>query len=164
MTVDFHEEQRFEWFWRGATLIPVLIVGYGVYRQAWLGRPFAPNSLLWPAFIVTLVVAAWFTRIKLITEVREGGLWINYVALWPERLIMWDQIQSVESITYRPVRDFGGWGVRWGARGIVYNARGDRGARMVLASGERVLVGSQRADELARSIAEHAGRQAAASS
>jgi hypothetical protein len=60
----------------------------------------------------------------------------------------------VEALTYRPIKDFGGWGVRWAARGIVYNARGKRGVRMVLASGERVLVGSQRAEDLARAIGE----------
>jgi hypothetical protein len=63
----------------------------------------------------------------------------------------------VETRTYRPIRDFGGWGVRWAARGIVYHARGKHGARLVLASGERVLIGSQRADDLARAIAERTG-------
>src|SRR5262249_21605419 len=109
------------------------------------------------ALVVTLVVAIWFLRLKLITEVRDDCLYVRFVWLWPERCIPWDQIRSVEAIDYRPVRDFGGWGVRWAARGIVYHARGRRGARMVLASGERVLVGSAHADELARAIAARAG-------
>jgi hypothetical protein len=112
---------------------------------------------LWPAFAVAVVVAVWFLRLKLVTEVRDNGLYICFVWLWPERTIPWDQVRSVETRTYRPIRDFGGWGVRWAARGIVYHARGNRGARMVLASGERVLVGSQRPEELARAIAERTG-------
>jgi hypothetical protein len=113
--------------------------------------------LLWPAFAVSVVVAVWFLRIQLVTEVRDAGLFISFVWLWPERTIPWDQMRSVEVRTYRPILDFGGWGVRSAARGIVYHARGNRGVRLVLASGERVLIGSQRAGDLAQAIASRAG-------
>ncbi|MGC9946677.1 MAG: hypothetical protein ABSF64_09955 [Bryobacteraceae bacterium] len=160
--VQFHEEQRFEWFWTAIFCIPALIVGYGLYRQMGLNQPSMSPSLLWPAFAVALVVAIWFLRLKLVTEVRDDGLFILFVWLWPERTIPWDQIRGVETRTYRPIRDFGGWGVRWAARGIVYHARGNRGARLVLASGERVLIGSQRPDELVRAIAARTGLPVAA--
>jgi len=159
----FHEEQRFEWFWTAIFCVPAIMVGYGLYREAWLKQPFISDALLWPAFVVALVVAVWFLRLKMVTEVRDDGLFVCFVWLWPERTIPWEQIRSVEIRTYRPIRDFGGWGVRWAARGIVYHARGNRGARLVLASGERVLIGSQRTDELARAIAERAGLTVTAS-
>jgi len=127
-------------------LIPVVIIGYGLYRQA------VSAILLLPALAVTAVVTVWLNQSKLITEVRTEGLWIRFVLLFPERTIAWREIRGVEALTYRPIKDFGGWGVRWAARGIVYNARGKHGVRMVLASGERVLVGSQRAEDLARAI------------
>lgn len=153
---NFREEQRFEWFWTTPLCLPALIVGYGVYRQEW-NRPFISSALLWPAFVVTVVVAVWFLRLKLVTEVRDNGLFIWFVWLWPERTIPWREVRGVELRTYRPIRDFGGWGVRWGARGIVYHARGNRGVRLTLESGERVLIGSARAEELARAIAERTG-------
>jgi hypothetical protein len=89
-------------------------------------------------------------------------MFICFVWLWPERTIPWDQIRSVETRTYRPIRDFGGWGVRWVAKGIVYHARGNRGVRLILPD-ERVLVGSQRPEELARAIAERTGLKVTAS-
>jgi hypothetical protein len=106
---------------------------------------------------VALVVAVWFLRLKLVTEVRGDGLYVCFVWLWPERTIPWDQIRDVATRTYRPIRDFGGWGVRWAARGIVYHARGKRGVRLVLASGERLLIGSQRPEELAQAVAARTG-------
>jgi hypothetical protein len=154
---QFREEQRFDWYLTAMFCMPALIVGYGLYRSVWLKQPLLSGALLWPAFAVAVVVAVWFLRLKLVTEVRDNGLYICFVWLWPERTIPWEQVRSVETRTYRPIRDFGGWGVRWAARGIVYHARGNRGARMVLASGERVLVGSQRPEELARTIAERTG-------
>jgi len=150
--VHFREEQRFEWYWTVVWLIPVAIIGYGLYRHV------LSAILLWPALVVIAVAAAWLNQSKLLTEVRTDGLWIHFVLIWPERTIAWSQIKSLETITYRPIKDFGGWGVRWAARGIVYSARGKRGVRMVLASGERVLVGSQRADDLARAIGERIAR------
>jgi hypothetical protein len=160
---QFTEEQRFQWFFTAIFCIPALIVGYGLYRQWGMSQPSISPSLLWPAFIVAVVVAVWFGRLKMITEVRDDGLYICFVWLWPERTIPWDQIRSVEPRTYRPIRDFGGWGVRWSARGIVYHARGKRGVRLVLASGERILVGSQRPEVLGRAIAERAGIKAGSS-
>ena len=154
---QFREEQRFDWYLTAMFWMPALIVGYGLFRGVWLKQLLLPGALLWPAFAVAVVVAVWFLRLKLVTEVRDSGLYVCFVWLWPERTIPWDEIRSVEIRTYRPIRDFGGWGVRWAARGIVYHARGNRGARMVLASGERVLVGSQRPAELARAIAQRTG-------
>jgi hypothetical protein len=156
--VYFREEQRFDWFWMPLTAVPAAIVGYGIYRQEWSGRPVfdQPGAaiLLWSAFAVTFGVFVWFLGIKLISEVRPQGLWIRFYWLRPERLIPWSEIERAEAVTYRPIRDFGGWGVRWAPRGIVYNTRGHRGVRIFLTNGQRVVLGSQRAGELASAIAE----------
>jgi hypothetical protein len=149
---DFREEQHFEQFWTPVVFIPAVMIAYGIYRQASAG------ALLWPALAVTLGVAIWFSRMKLVTEVRDDGLFIWFVWLWPQRTIPWEEIRSAEPRIYRPIRDFGGWGVRWAARGIVYHARGKQGVRLVLESGERVLIGSQHADDLARAIGARTGR------
>ncbi len=165
---DFREEQRFAWPWIVAITIPAILIGIALYRQIWLGRPVGgealSGSLLWPAFAVAVVVAVWFSRLKLITEVQDGGLSIRFLYLWAERRITWNEIRWAQAVTYRPVKDFGGWGVRWGeragVRGIVYNARGNQGVRIELTNGERVLVGSQRAEDLARAIEAKTGRTA----
>ena len=161
--VHFREEQRFEWFWTAAMLVPPIIVGYGLYRQVWQGRPVGPAFLLWSAFVVTVVVAVWISQMKLVTEVHDDVLSIRFLLLWPDRAIPWNQVRRAEVFTYRPIKDYGGWGVRWAAgRGIVYHARGSRGVRMELVSGERVLVGSDRPEDLARAIRERTGLAAPA--
>jgi hypothetical protein len=47
-----------------------------------------------------------------------------------------------------------GLGVRWNPEGLVYRVSGSSGVRIDLRNGQTVLVGSQRAFELAQSIAE----------
>lgn len=65
------------------------------------------------------------------------------------RHIPFDLITSCEARTYSPIREYGGWGMKFGRGGKAYNVMGNRGVQLVLVSGERLLIGSQRADELA---------------
>jgi hypothetical protein len=162
----FYEEQRFEWFWTLVTAVPAIIVGYAMYRQIDTARPvFDPGTsmLLGSAFAVTLGVLIWFALLKLVTDVRPEGLSIRFYLLRPEQVIPWNEIDRAEVVTYRPIRDFGGWGVRWAPRGIVYNTRGTRGVRLFLTSGKRVVLGSQRPEELMSAIADRLGKTAARS-
>ena len=50
--------------------------------------------------------------------------------------------------TYRPVRDYGGWGIRWGRDGKAYIIVGNEGLQLLLGDGEKILIGSQRPQEL----------------
>lgn len=70
----------------------------------------------------------------------------------PSKVYALTVIASAEVRQYRPLRDYGGWGIRLGPAGTAWNAHGDQGVQLVLTSGKRVLIGSQQADELAREI------------
>ena len=64
-----------------------------------------------------------------------------------------------EARTYRPILEYGGWGIRYTmGRGWAYNVSGNQGVQLELASGKRILIGSQRAEELARAIGEAKGQ------
>ena len=53
---------------------------------------------------------------------------------------------------YSPVWEFGGWGIRNGPQGRALNLSGNEGVQLVLRSGRRLLIGSQRSAELATGI------------
>ncbi len=62
---------------------------------------------------------------------------------WPVRTtIHLRDISSLESVDYRPLRDFGGWGVRGPGSRRIWSARGSRAVRMTLTDGRVVLIGS----------------------
>jgi hypothetical protein len=65
-----------------------------------------------------------------------------------------------EARTYRPILEYGGWGIRYSpfGQGCAYNVSGNRGVQLELADGQRILIGSQRAEELARAIGEAKGQ------
>jgi len=96
---------------------------------------------------------------RLTTEVRGGRLYIRF---FPRHLsfrrIQLDDVARCDAVTYRPVRDYGGWGIKGGRGSRAYNVSGNRGVRIDYADGTHLLIGSQRPDELAhaiRSLMEH---------
>ena len=62
-------------------------------------------------------------------------------------------ISRIEVVTYRPIADFGCWGISFGRDGErALIARGNRGVRLVLNDGTKLLIGSQRPEALARAL------------
>lgn len=92
--------------------------------------------------------------LRLEVEVRPDALYVRFLPL-RTRKIPYASILRCEPCAYRPIRDYGGWGIRWGGpRNWAYTMRGNRGVRLHLEGGQRLLVGSQTPDDLARAIEE----------
>lgn len=98
-----------------------------------------------------LIVTLLFATLKMRTTVASEGVRVRtlYVV---SRLIRFDEIEGVEATQYRPLLDYGGWGLRISPKGKAYNMRGNRGVQLALKNGGRVLIGSQRDHELAQAI------------
>ena len=111
-------------------------------------------SLRWlvPTDIAALVLV--FNLLCLRTEVTETQLILTFGALFPlyKRRILLGDIASAVSDTYEPIPEYGGWGIRGFGKNSALNARGNHGVRLTLCDGRRVLIGSQRADDLAAAL------------
>jgi len=68
-------------------------------------------------------------------------------------------MKQFEMRTYRSFREYGGHGIRYSNNGKAYNVSGDRGVQIELLNGNRVLIGSQRAEELVQAIQAKYGEQ-----
>ena len=97
-----------------------------------------------------------FLTLKMRTRVDGAGVHIRtlYVV---RRSLPFADLESAEAVAYRPLRDYGGWGLRISPKGKAYNMRGSRGVQLKLKDGGNVLVGSQRSEELARIIQTNIG-------
>jgi len=74
------------------------------------------------------------------------------------RRIPLDDVVALRSVRYRPMRDFGGWGVRGMGKRKAWTARGDRAVELDLTGGRQLLIGSDRPDRLLEGIRSAAGR------
>ncbi len=161
----FHEEQR---PWPGLVAIGIVSCSgaavffvYAMVEQLVLHRPLGdrpmPDAVLAILGPVAIVLAAigliLVCTSRLVIEVRHDGLYVQYVPIHfrPKRISL-DQVASVQSVIYRPILRYGGWGIRWIPKGKAYNARGNRGVRLDYANGRHLLLGSQRPQELAGAI------------
>ena len=87
-------------------------------------------------------------KIRLVTEVRDADLVVSLRGLWAARHIPLGSIQSVETITFDPEGDFGGYGIRSTRQGKAYVAGGHRGVRLKLVNRTALVLGSQRPEDL----------------
>lgn len=102
--------------------------------------------------MIGLLLPLLMLSVKLTTEVTAASLRCRYFP-FARKEIEPAEITHVYIRSYRPVRDYGGWGVRWTPwSGWAYNMNGNRGVQLELAGGKRVLIGSERPEELLQAI------------
>jgi hypothetical protein len=134
---------------------PCFMLGLLIW-QVLLGHPWGKHPMSngdvigWTVFLWLIYFR--LITVRLVTEVRQGELIIRMRGLWRLRRVPLDRIQSVETITHDIAPDYGGYGFRSIRGGKAYVASGGRGVRVTLAGGEKLVVGSQRPDELARML------------
>jgi hypothetical protein len=156
----YREEQNFAW-WAYALLFGVELVLWLVLALAFETAPnhgAAPlfGSLGWLSVLVVLASPALILvgLLRMTTEVTpsEARVWFGWFPTY-RRVVPIASIQRLEVVRYRPLADYGGWGIRTGRDGErALNARGDRGVRLYLSDGSRLLIGSQRPEALALAI------------
>ena len=162
--VRYREVQKFrqKWLWvllLAVALSLIAVFGYGmitqlVFGHTWGNRPLSDTALSVVGMLMILmgVGLVWLLyTIRLQTEVRYDGVYIHFYPL-ARQTVLFDEIVGCEVRTYRPIREYGGWGVRYGRTGKVYNVDGNRGVQLKLSNGKGLLIGSRRPEELAQAI------------
>jgi hypothetical protein len=146
--VLFEERQRFvnrvvAFVLLGLLLLATLFAWQDVRAHV----PGGPQLTMFlpPALVAILLF------LELHVTVGDAGVRIRMLP-FANRTIAPAQIARWEARTYRPIREYGGWGLRFGSRGRAYNVSGERGVELTLDNGKRVLIGSQRSDDLAAAI------------
>jgi hypothetical protein len=153
----FYERQSFKQRRiRVLVAIPPLILTLLAIWQVGLGHPFGKQPMS-NARIVGWTIFLWLVylrllTVRLVTEVRAGELLVSMRGLWRSRKIRSADIKSVEVVTVDAARDYGGYGIRSTRQGTAYLAGGNQGVRVELKRGLPVIVGSERAPELADAV------------
>lgn len=149
----FQEVQRFRhWFFYVPLLIVTGIVWWLFVEQIILGHARGtqpiPDLAAWIlAILFGFGFPVFALVVRMITEVRPAFLWVRLVPFGSKRVPMRD-IESAQTREYSPLREFGGWGIRTTRNGRAYNAYGNTGVQLVLTDGSRVLIGTQKPEEL----------------
>ena len=92
-------------------------------------------------------------RMKLITIINEDGINIIF-APFTNFIIPFNKIKKYQIRQYRPIIEYGGWGIRYSKSGKVYNVSGKIGLQIELTNGKRLLIGTQNPDALLQTLNE----------
>lgn len=145
-------------------------------RTPWAGWV---RAVLWGAIVLSCypILAGWGTDLALgvrlsvvgsvvtmaaLVEVLLSGLTVLvqetrivvHLGLVPlvRRRVPFAEIESLHSVVYHPIREFGGWGVRgWGKR-KAWSARGNRAVALELSGERQLLIGSDHPQRLEERI------------
>jgi hypothetical protein len=163
----FIESQRFDqaWIWLLLSAIAVITIGnltFGMHREFVLGEPFSHGEFLSKgAWLMIWIIGVGATigpilllwSARLVIQVGQRGLTVRFAPFHRRpRNIDFDDVLSVEAVTYSALREHGGWGLRFTRHGRAYTVKGNRGVRLDFRDGRHLLIGSQRPDELAAAI------------
>ncbi len=159
-TIPFYSEVqpvRQIWIWLFVIFLAGLI-WYFFIKQVIMGIPLgdrpAPDVMLvifWLIFGIGFPLL--FISAKLITEVRDDGIYIQFFPFhWTFRKIAFSEIKRYDKRTYRPIIEYGGWGIRKGRKGMAFNMSGNQGVQLELYNNKRILIGSKRPEELFQAI------------
>jgi hypothetical protein len=153
----YREVQRLnQWIFWVPIAIATAVVWWAFFKQVVFSRPVGqepiPDWLAWVlAFVFGFGLPALGWAIRLITEVRPGLVWVRLSPFRGIRIAV-KEIERAFTREYSDIREYGGWGVRVNRFGRAYNAYGNQGVQLELVKGRRILIGSQRPDELLTAI------------
>jgi len=147
----FEETQKFRqaWLWilmivstLFAILVPFLAIGKDLKLEDAVILILVPGSVFVLFYILSLK-----TRID-----TEGIHYRFFPFHFREKTISWSKVEMGEVIKYNPIGDFGGWGIKYGRKGKAYNVSGNMGLYLTLKNKKRILIGTQRPEEMAEVV------------
>lgn len=150
MIVNFLEKQKFTQWWLWIILIVTAILPFiGVFSHLIVPDSEVENEVDSTATIIfaatMVLVLVLFLVMTLKTEINQKEIKMSFFPFVKKR-IEWKDIKRAEVLNYGFV---GGWGIRlFTDYGTVYNTAGDKGLALELQNGKRLVIGTQKEEEL----------------
>ena len=157
--MHYSEKQRFRqwWLWALILITPAILL-WLIFQTIVLDQS-ANNEFVGNVWIIVISLIfgagmpAFIYMTTLSTEVRNDGVYVRFNTLHINWVVFeFNDIEKAEALTYRPIMEYGGWGIRFGKNGKAYNVSGNKGVLLTLSKGKTILIGSQKHEELSLAI------------
>ena len=164
--IYFKEEQKFRQLW--ILFILLASAGLWLFFMIWPGISedlFAKEpEAAWIMLIVGIIPVALiilFLRMKLITVIDQQGVGCRFTILQRSfKRFEKEDILSYEIRKYKPIQEYGGWGIRVGGgkKGTAYNVSGNMGLQLYLKNGKKFLIGTRQEVSVERAMEKLMGK------
>jgi hypothetical protein len=156
----FTETQRFTQWWLWLIIIGVAgLHVYGLYQQFYLGEPFGDNpasdEMLLVFSSIPVLLILFFVALRLDTRVDAEGVHYRFFPFQIKyKLKRWDELEKAYVREYKPIHEYGGWGIRGWGKDKARNVSGNMGLQLELKNGDRLLIGTQKGQEMESVVSE----------
>ena len=104
---------------------PIASIPLSIYLYEKIVHPADSEPLDWFGLVILAIVGLFIFAIKLHVTINTEGITYKYPPfhIKPKQLT-WANIESAELMKINPLKEFGGWGLRYGKLGTAYTTRG----------------------------------------
>lgn len=140
----FEENQKFKQWWLWVILLSFPIISVS---------PFDDNPININYVLIGLALPLLFYLFELRVKINEAGLHYQFFPFHLKSYsIKIEEIEKIEALQYKPLVEYGGWGIRYGFKGKAYNVSGNLGVKIHLTNGRNILFGSERHKEFEKAL------------
>jgi hypothetical protein len=140
----FEENQKFTQWWLWVILLSFPIMSFG---------PFDENEINLNYVLIGFILPLIFYLFELRIKVSNKGLYYQFFPFhFKSYTIDIEDIESIKAMEYSPLKEYGGWGIKYGFKGKAYNVSGNKGVKIFLKNGLNIMFGSQKHKDLAKAL------------
>jgi hypothetical protein len=137
----FHEKQRFSKWFLLLVFLPAILSAAVVFRFAETGKD--PEAFI--GLGIALLAGALMVLVTLETSLTAIGVSVRFIPfLRKTSVFLFEEIASLEVVTYRPIREYGGWGLRRGKNGLAYSVSGKQGVLITFKEPKKLFWGKHK--------------------
>ena len=140
----FEENQKFTQWWLWVILLSFPIISFG---------PFDENTININYVLIGFFIPFLFYLFELRLKISTEGLHFQFFPFhFKSHVINLEDIDKFKALEYSPLKEYGGWGIKYGFKGKAYNVSGNKGVKIFLKNETNIMFGSQRHNELAKAL------------
>lgn len=133
-----------------SSLIPMIVMSYGmirqiIYKETFGNHPLSDSTLtlLWIISILFAIILIYLFRFSYLKiEINTKGFNYRFIPFHRSvKHILPKDVINYEIVDVKPIRDYGGWGIRYGLAGTGkgYIFAGNKGIRFTLRNNKKIL-------------------------
>ena len=140
----FEENQKFTQWWLWVILLSFPIISFG---------PFDENTININYVLIGFFIPFLFYLFELRLKVSAEGLHYQFFPFHlKSHIIKLEDIEKFKAMEYSPLKEYGGWGIKYGFKGKAYNVSGNKGVKIFLKNETNIMFGSLKSSELAKAL------------
>ena len=142
----FSEKQRFNQWWLWLMLsgmVATFLYGY------FFAESSEDRTALGIGLIVIMAIALFLVSFRLETQLKRDGVYVRFPPIllkW--RYYPWEKIAKSYIREYKPILEYGGWGIRGLGKNRALNISGNIGLQLEFTDGKKLLIGTNNREEL----------------